>query len=45
MELMKKGILPEDALISGVYPSEKAQEAMERWNDSPAKIFRILIEF
>ena len=45
MEYMKKGTFPKEAIISGVYPPEKAQEALEKWKSNPGKVFRILIEF
>ena len=45
MEYMKKGIFPKKAIISGVYPPEKAQEALEKWKANPGRVFRILIEF
>ena len=45
MEYMKKGTFPKEALISGVYPPEKAQEALEKWNANPGRVFRLLIEF
>jgi threonine dehydrogenase-like Zn-dependent dehydrogenase len=45
MEYIKKGVFPKEAIISGVYPPEKAQEAMEKWNENPGKVFRKLIEF
>ncbi|MDR2042603.1 MAG: zinc-binding alcohol dehydrogenase family protein [Tannerella sp.] len=45
MEYLGRGHCPEDALISGIYPPEQAQEALERWKSSPGKVFRILISF
>jgi threonine dehydrogenase-like Zn-dependent dehydrogenase len=45
MEYMKKGAFPKEEIISGVYPPEKAQEALERWKANPGKVFRFLIEF
>ncbi|MDR1880195.1 MAG: zinc-binding alcohol dehydrogenase family protein [Tannerellaceae bacterium] len=32
-------------LVTAVYPPERAQEALERWRDSPGEVFRILIDF
>ncbi len=34
-----------DAVISAVYPPEKAEEALLYWAANPGKVFRILIEF
>jgi len=45
MEYMKKGTFPKEEIISGIYPPEKAQEALEKWKSNPAKIFRMLVEF
>ena len=45
MEYMKKGNFPIKEIISGVYPPEKAQEALEKWKETPGKVFRIIIEF
>ena len=45
MEYFKKGAFPKETFISGVYPPEKAQEAMEEWKTNPGKVFRLLIEF
>ena len=45
MEYMKKGAFPKEEIISGVYPPEKAQEVLEKWNANPGRIFRLLIEF
>jgi 2-desacetyl-2-hydroxyethyl bacteriochlorophyllide A dehydrogenase len=45
MEYLKRGACPIDRLISGVYPPERAEEAMQRWQAEPGKIFRLLIEF
>jgi threonine dehydrogenase-like Zn-dependent dehydrogenase len=45
MNYMKKSVFPKDEIISGIYPPEKAQEAMEKWQANPGKVFRMLIEF
>jgi len=45
MEYMKKGVFPKEEIISGIYPPEKAQEAMEKWKEEPGSVFRLLIEF
>ena len=42
---IKKGIFPKEAIISDIYPPEKAQDALERWNANPGKVFRLLIDF
>ena len=44
MEYMKKGVFPQKEIISGIYPPEKAQEAMENWKANPGKTFRTLVE-
>ena len=36
---------PKEEFINGVYPPEKAQEALERWKANQSKIFRLLVEF
>jgi threonine dehydrogenase-like Zn-dependent dehydrogenase len=45
MEYLKRGVCPKEELISGVYPPEEAQNAMEHWKAAPGKVFRILIQF
>lgn len=45
IEYMKRGICPVDKLISGIYPPEQSQEALEGWAANPGKVFRILIKF
>ncbi|MDR2764666.1 MAG: zinc-binding alcohol dehydrogenase family protein [Tannerella sp.] len=45
MEYLKRGACPEDALISGIYPPEQAQEALEKWKSDPGKVFRLLVSF
>jgi threonine dehydrogenase-like Zn-dependent dehydrogenase len=45
MEYLKKGTCPADALISGVFKPEKAEEAMIKWQEKPGKVFRLLVEF
>jgi threonine dehydrogenase-like Zn-dependent dehydrogenase len=42
---LKRGHCPEQEFISGIYPPEQAQEAMERWTADPGKVFRLLIAF
>ena len=45
MKYIKKGVFPKEAFISGIYPPEKALEALEKWKANPGQVFRILIEF
>jgi len=45
MEYVKRSPCPMDKLISGIYPPEQAQKALEKWAAEPGKVFRILIEF
>lgn len=45
MEYLKRGTCPKEKLISGIYPPDKAREAMENWKANPGQVFRILIEF
>ena len=45
MEYMKKGTFPKEKIISGIYPPEKAQEALEKWHENQGRVFRLLIEF
>ena len=45
MEYMKKGTFPKEEIISGIYPPEKTQEALEKWKSNHGKVFRLLIEF
>lgn len=45
MEYLKKGTCPTDLLISGIFKPEQANEAMEKWQSDPGKVFRILLEF
>jgi threonine dehydrogenase-like Zn-dependent dehydrogenase len=45
MEYLKKGIFPKEEIISGVYPPEKAQDALKIWKANPGSVFRMLIEF
>ena len=42
---LEKGTCPVDSLISRVVTPEEAPEAMQQWNDSPGKVFRILVDF
>ncbi|MDR0385188.1 MAG: zinc-binding alcohol dehydrogenase family protein [Prevotellaceae bacterium] len=44
-EYLKRGTCPKNELISGIYPPEKAAEALEKWKANPGQVFRMLIEF
>ncbi|WP_294072783.1 zinc-binding alcohol dehydrogenase family protein [Proteiniphilum sp. UBA1028] len=44
MEYVKRNNIPE-TLISGIYPPEKAEEALVYWSQNAGKVFRIFIEF
>jgi 2-desacetyl-2-hydroxyethyl bacteriochlorophyllide A dehydrogenase len=44
IEYLKRGSCPKEELISGIYPPEQAQEALEGWKANPGKVFRILIQ-
>jgi threonine dehydrogenase-like Zn-dependent dehydrogenase len=45
IEYLKRGTCPKEELISGIYPPDKAQYALEKWKANPGQVFRILIEF
>ncbi|MDR1170659.1 MAG: zinc-binding alcohol dehydrogenase family protein [Prevotellaceae bacterium] len=45
MEYLKRGTCPKEELISGIYPPDKAGEALEKWKANPGQVFRLLIEF
>ncbi|MCD7900689.1 MAG: zinc-binding alcohol dehydrogenase family protein [Bacteroides sp.] len=45
IEYMKRGTCAVNELISGIFPPEQAQEALEQWAANPGKVFRILIKF
>lgn len=42
---LKRGTCPMDELVSGVYPPEQADKALNNWAAAPGKVFRMLIEF
>lgn len=42
---LQKSNPPYDILISNCVKPEQAEEAMQQWADTPAKVFRILVEF
>lgn len=44
MEYVKRNDLPE-AFVSGIFPPEKAGEALQYWSGNGGKVFRIFIEF
>ena len=45
MEYLKRNTCPKEKLINGIYPPEKACEALENWKANPGRIFRLLIDF
>jgi threonine dehydrogenase-like Zn-dependent dehydrogenase len=45
MEYLKRNTCPIEELISGVFPPEQAQKALEEWKIDPGKVFRLLIAF
>jgi len=45
IEYLKKGFFPKETIVSGMYPPEKAQEALEMWKENQGKVFRLLVEF
>jgi threonine dehydrogenase-like Zn-dependent dehydrogenase len=45
MEYLKRGTCPKEELISGIYPPDKAQYALEKWKANPGQVFRLLIKF
>lgn len=44
IEYVKRNNIPQ-TLISGIFPPEKAGEALTYWSANPGKVFRIFIEF
>lgn len=42
---LERGTCPVDELISAVVKPEEAEAAMQRWTDTPGKVFRILVDF
>ncbi|MDR3260833.1 MAG: zinc-binding alcohol dehydrogenase family protein [Tannerella sp.] len=44
IDYLKRGTCPEQKLITGIYPPEQAQEALEKWKADPGKVFRIIIK-
>ena len=42
---LKKYNPPYEVLTSGVVNPEEAQQAMEKWDAEPGKVFRILVKF
>jgi threonine dehydrogenase-like Zn-dependent dehydrogenase len=42
---LERGTCPVDQLISRVVKPEEAFEAMQQWDVSPGKVFRILVDF
>lgn len=45
VKYLERNSCPYDILISDVVKPENAAEAMEKWTASPAKVFRILVDF
>lgn len=45
MEYLKRGICPIDELITAIYMPEEVQTALDKWNENPGEVFRILIRF
>lgn len=42
---LSKGTCPKDKLISNIVKPEDALDAMQKWVETPGKIFRILVDF
>ncbi|MDR1886284.1 MAG: zinc-binding alcohol dehydrogenase family protein [Prevotellaceae bacterium] len=42
-EYLKRGTCPKEELISGIYPPDRAQDALEKWKANPGQVFRFLI--
>lgn len=45
IKYLRRGDCPVDSLISGVGAPEDAPEALQKWSEAPAKVFRILVKF
>jgi len=45
MDYLRRGACPTNRLISGVFPPDKASEALQQWQADPGKVFRMMIEF
>lgn len=45
IKYLRKGNVPVDSLISGIVTPEEAGNALEKWSEARAKIFRILVKF
>lgn len=45
MKYLKRGTCPVDELISGIYKPDEAKDALDKWQENPGKVFRILIQF
>lgn len=45
MEYLKRGTCPKEDLVSGIYPPDRARDALEMWKANPGQVFRLLIEF
>jgi len=44
IKYLKQGICPTDRLISMICPPESAKDALDKWAEQPAKVFRILVK-
>lgn len=44
IEMLEKGIVDAQSLISGIYPFSHAGEAFEYWHTHPEKVMKLLIE-
>ena len=42
---LERGTCPVDELITAVVKPEEAEAALQRWADTPGKVFRILVDF
>lgn len=45
IKYLRKGNVPVDSLISGIVTPEEAGNALEKWSETRAKVFRILVKF
>lgn len=45
MKYLKRRTCPLDELISGICKPDEAKDALDKWQENPGKVFRILIQF
>lgn len=45
LRFMQQGRMSMDPFVSAVVKPEQAQDAMQKWAEAPAKVFRILVRF